>query len=111
MMLWLLTCCAWVRACCFRNLVFCARRWRVAWVRVLLQLQHCCLRVMLAQRLGAGAGAPAALFAAHGVGEALWCAYCCSRSIDCCARRLHSTWVRVLLVPQHCLLRGTLAQR
>jgi hypothetical protein len=134
MMLWLLKCCAWVRACCFRNLAFCARclrsawvrvqvlpqhcllctalerrfgarivccnrRLRSAWVRVLLVPQHCLLRATLAQRLGAGAAGPAALCAVRDACAALGCGCCWSRSIVCCARRLRSAWVRVLLVP------------
>jgi hypothetical protein len=85
MMLWLLKCCAWVRACCFRNLAFCARCLRSAWVRVQVLPQHCLLCTALERRFGA--------------------------RIVCCNRRLRSAWVRVLLVPQHCLLRATLAQR
>jgi hypothetical protein len=83
-----------------RSIVCCARRLRVAWVRVLLVPQHCLLRATLAQRKWAGA----ALESRSGARVA-------SPAALCAMRRLRSAWVRELLVPQHCLLRATLKSR
>jgi hypothetical protein len=80
---------------CSRSIVCCARRWRGALVRVLLVPQHCLLRATLAQRLGAGAAGPAALFAVRDACAAPGCGCCWSRSIICCARRLRSASGRV----------------
>jgi hypothetical protein len=91
-------------------------------VRVLLLVpQPCLLCAALAQHLGAVAAGPAALFAVRdacaaqvlgcGVEESRSGARVAAPAALIAARRLRGAWVRVLLVPRHCLLRATLEMR